>query len=57
MASKKLSSTEESRWMDKVLKNSKLTEEDAEEIGHKIKHEIFNRLEKKFKRKQQSTED
>ncbi|MBI5636119.1 hypothetical protein HY993_04120 [Candidatus Micrarchaeota archaeon] len=26
--------------MDKILSKSKLTEKDAEEIGHKIKHEI-----------------
>ncbi len=27
-----------------ILQNSKLTEEDAEEIGHKIKHEIAKRF-------------
>ncbi len=29
--------------MDKLLANSKLTEEDAERIGHKIKHGIAKR--------------
>lgn len=29
--------------MDKLLANSKLTEEDAERIGHKIKHGIARR--------------
>lgn len=29
--------------MDKLLANSKLTEEDAEEIGHRIKHRIAKR--------------
>jgi len=29
--------------MDKLLAKSGLTEEDAEEIGHKIKHEIAKR--------------
>jgi hypothetical protein len=29
--------------MDKLLKNSELTEEDAEEIGHKIKQGIAKR--------------
>jgi len=29
--------------MDKILANSKLTEKDAEEIGHKIKHGIAKR--------------
>ena len=50
MTNKKLSSLEESQWMDKMLKNSKLTEKDAEEIGHKIKHEMFKRFEAKAKR-------
>lgn len=30
-------------WMDKVLSKSKLTEEDAERIGNKIKHDIAKR--------------
>ncbi len=30
--------------MDTVLAKSKLTEEDAEEIGHKIKHEMAKRF-------------
>ena len=34
--------------MDSILKDSKLTEEDAEEIGHKIKSEIRKRFEKRF---------
>ena len=29
--------------MDKLLSKSQLTEEDAERIGHKIKHEIAKR--------------
>ena len=32
------------QWMDKVLAKSKLTEQDAEEIGHKIKGEILKRF-------------
>lgn len=35
---------QELHWMDKVLKNSTLTEEDAERIGHKIKHQIRKRF-------------
>ena len=35
---------EELKLMDKMLSKSKLTEEDAEIIGHKIKHEIRKRL-------------
>lgn len=35
---------EELEFMEKALKNSKLTEEDAERIGHKIKTEIRKRL-------------
>ena len=34
----------EIKWMDKALSKSELTEEDAEIIGHKIKHEIRKRL-------------
>jgi len=30
-------------WMDKVLANSELTEEDVERIGHKIKEGIARR--------------
>ncbi len=30
--------------LDKALAKSKLTEKDAEEIGHKIKHEIRKRF-------------
>ena len=37
----------ELHWMDEVLKRSELTEEDAERIGHKIKHEIAKRFLKK----------
>ena len=33
-------------WMDKALKDSKLTEKDADIIGHKIKHEIRKRFHK-----------
>ncbi|MEK6853545.1 MAG: hypothetical protein AABX64_02570 [Nanoarchaeota archaeon] len=35
---------EELHWMDKVLEKSALTEKDAGEIGHKIKHEIRKRF-------------
>jgi len=31
-------------WMDKLLEKSRLTEEDAEDIGHKIKSEIMKRF-------------
>lgn len=34
----------EIKMMDKMLSKSKMTEEDAEIIGHKIKHEIRKRL-------------
>lgn len=34
----------ELHWMDEALKNSTFTEEDAEELGHKIKHEIRKRF-------------
>ena len=37
---KKLSKKELLRKMDELLKDSELTEEDAIEIGGKIKHEI-----------------
>ncbi len=40
--------TEELEFMDEILKNSELTEQDAEEIGHKIKAEIRKRFEKSF---------
>ena len=35
---------EELRAADKLLEHSELTEEDAERIGHEIKHEIRKRL-------------
>lgn len=34
----------ELHWMDHVLKNSSFTEENAEKIGHKVKHEINKRF-------------
>ena len=34
--------------MNKILKDSELTEADAEEIGNKIKAEIRKRFEKRF---------
>lgn len=34
----------ELHWMDKLLEKSTLTEKDAEEIGHKIKHEMNKRF-------------
>ncbi|MFA6531159.1 MAG: hypothetical protein WCT31_05485 [Candidatus Micrarchaeia archaeon] len=33
----------ELHWMDETLSNSKLTEADAERIGHQIKHGIAKR--------------
>jgi len=42
MANKK--ELNEAEWVDKVLENSKLTEDDAEEIGNKIKAEIRKRF-------------
>lgn len=36
----------ELNWMDEILKRSELSEEDAERIGHKIKHEIAKRFQK-----------
>jgi len=38
--------TKSEEKIDELLKNSKLTEEDAERIGHKIKGEIRKRYEK-----------
>lgn len=35
---------QEIKLMDKLLSKSRLTEDDAEIIGHKIKHEIRKRL-------------
>ncbi|HIG93000.1 TPA: hypothetical protein HA242_06490 [Candidatus Woesearchaeota archaeon] len=35
---------QELHWMDKLLEKSTLTEKDAEEIGHKIKHEMNKRF-------------
>ncbi len=37
----------ELHWIDKVLANSKLTEDDAEKIGHKLKHQMAKRFIKK----------
>lgn len=34
----------EEKIFDRLLKNSKLTEKDADEIGHKIKAEIAKRF-------------
>ena len=34
----------ELHWIDVLLENSELTEEDAERIGHKLKHEIRKRF-------------
>ena len=36
----------ELHWTDKLLNKSTLTEKDADEIGHKIKHEIRKRFSK-----------
>ncbi|MBU0591539.1 hypothetical protein KKF81_02905 [Candidatus Micrarchaeota archaeon] len=36
----------ELHWMDEVLKNSKITEEDAEQIGHKVKANMRQRFSK-----------
>jgi hypothetical protein len=37
----------ELHWMDEVLRRSRLSEEDAERIGHRIKHEMAKRFMKK----------
>lgn len=34
----------ELHWIDVLLEKSELTEEDAESIGHKIKHEMRKRF-------------
>jgi len=34
----------ELHWVDHVLERSELTEEDAEEIGHKIKNQMAKRF-------------
>ena len=34
----------ELNWVEKVLERSTLTKKDAEEIGHKIKHEMNKRF-------------
>ncbi|MBU0532482.1 hypothetical protein KKB44_03240 [Candidatus Micrarchaeota archaeon] len=36
----------ELHWMDEVLKNSKMTEEDAERIGHDVKAKMRKRFSK-----------
>ena len=36
----------ELHWMDAVLSKSKLTENDAENIGHKIKHDMSKRFQR-----------
>ncbi len=38
-------------WMDEVLKDSKLTEEDVEEIGDLIKEAIYQRYEEYLREK------
>ncbi len=45
---------QEAELMDRMLSKSRLTEEDAERIGHEIKHEIAKRLFKKQARKRDS---
>jgi len=37
---KRMGDLDKLEWMNKILEDSKLTEKDAEEIGHKIKKEI-----------------
>ena len=37
-------------WMDEALKNSKLTQVDAEKIGEEVKRQIWKRFEKRFSR-------
>lgn len=34
----------ELHWMEKVLENSEFTEKDAEELGHKVKQDILQRM-------------
>ena len=36
----------ELHWMDEVLKNSNMTEEDAEKIGHNVKAKMRKRFSK-----------
>ena len=36
----------ELHWMEIIVSKSKFTEKDAEEIGHKLKGEIFKRFKK-----------
>jgi hypothetical protein len=43
--------TMDSEEMDWILRNSKMTEKDTDEIGHKIKGEIFKRLMRSNKKK------
>ena len=40
---KRMADLDKLKWMNKVLANSRLTEKDAEEIGHRIKREIAKR--------------
>lgn len=39
---------EELEWMESMLKKSKLTEEDAEQIGNEVKKKIWKRFQKRF---------
>ncbi len=47
----RLTPQQEAELMDRMLSKSRLTEEDAERIGHEIKHEIAKRIFKKQSRK------
>jgi hypothetical protein len=38
----------QAEFLDELLKDSKLTEEDAEEIGHKIKADMYRRFQRKY---------
>jgi uncharacterized protein (UPF0303 family) len=39
---------EELEWMERMLKKSKLTEQDAEQIGNEVKKQIWKRFQKRF---------
>lgn len=39
---------EELDWLDSMLSRSELTEEDAETIGHQIKHEMAKKFHARF---------
>ncbi len=40
----------ELHWMDKMVEKSRITEEDVERVGHKVKRAVFQRLDKESQR-------